>query len=201
MAQGNTKLARRLLWFAAFVNVALLLMLCPLAVDGAAAVAIALLLAFLVDGFVGAYCLEQGLLFELQIEHRWKRVCGGIGFTSEARSYRRGIIGAANGEKKTIYPKLREVYGTHEGWTGIVTFFDGQTIQSYSKHADAFALAFNVPFISFDLSENGLIRVRAGKVPVPNAYDHPGSVQTVQAPPNRALSQQALRVEDLPKRC
>ena len=73
-----------------------------------------------------------------------------------------------------IYPHLREVYGTRDSWTGIVTPFAGQTVAEYTKQADAFALAFHVPFVTFGIAANGLISIRAGQVPVPDAYDHPG---------------------------
>lgn len=181
MAEGNTKLARKLVWFAAFVNVALLLMMCSLAVMGAGWF-LALLLLVAVDGFVGFYATSQGLTFEWQQERTWKAVCGGIGFRGDARSYRNGLIGAyGKGETKTIYPRLRDVHGSREGWTGIVTPFAGQTVEDYTKHAEAFALAFHVPFVTFEIDECGLIGVRAGKVPVPAAYDHAGQVQTLRA--------------------
>src|SRR6266566_2656543 len=66
-------------------------------------------------------------------------------------------------------------------------------------HADAFALAFQVPFVTFELAENGLIRVRAGQVPVPDAYGHPGRLQTSQAVNNRPLLQQTMSIDDVPQ--
>jgi DNA segregation ATPase FtsK/SpoIIIE, S-DNA-T family len=58
-----------------------------------------------------------------------------------------------------------------------VTPFAGQTVTEYIKQADAFALAFHVPFVTFGITANGLISIRAGQVPVPDAYDHPGQLE------------------------
>ncbi len=182
MTQGNTRLARQLLWFAAFINVPLLCMMCSFTANGGWLGALLLLLA--VDVSVAAYAISQGLVFELLQERTWKAVCSGIGFSGMARSMRGGLYGAyVKGETKTIYPKLRNVHGTREGWTGIVTPFAGQTIEDYTKQADAFALAFHVPFVTFGLAENGLISIRAGEVPVPAAYAYTGQLATRPAMP------------------
>jgi hypothetical protein len=202
-ARGNTHLARRLVWFAAFVNVTLLLMLCSLASMGSGWL-LALLLMVLVDGPVALYAYNQGLFFEWKVERTWKAVCGGLGgnFKGEGmsvmRSARAGV--ASRGryhvptQTKTIYPKLRHVHGTPDSWTGIVTPFAGQTIEDYSKKAESFALAFHVPFVTFDLSGRGLIQVRAGQVPVPVAYDHPGQLETRQDDTSTRLLSQAVPV-------
>src|SRR6266568_5357411 len=83
-AYGNTRLARGLVWFAAFVNVALLFMLCSLASMGAGWL-LALLLMMLVDGPVALYAYNQGLFFEWKVQKTWRAVCGGLGgnFTGE----------------------------------------------------------------------------------------------------------------------
>lgn len=192
-AYGDTRLARRLVWFFSILDAVLLFTVSCGATAVGGGVLLVLLPLTAVSVAVGVYAVRQGVLFELQIERTWKRVCHGIGFKGEARSYRNGLNGAyRKAETKTIYPRLRNVRGTWDGWTGIVTFFDGQTIEEYTKHADAFALAFHVPFVTFDLAESGLISVRAGKAPVPAAFDHPGQLQAPQAAHNaRVLPQTA----------
>src|SRR5260221_7532844 len=198
-AYGNTRLARGLVWLAAFVNVALLFMLCSLASMGAAWM-LALLLMLLVDGPVALYAYNQGLFFEWRVKRTFQPVCAGLGgnFVGEKNDYlasaragmqSRGQYYVAT-QKKVAYPELKNIRGNGEAWTAEVRFFDGQTIDDYNKHADAFALAFSVPFVTFDLAENGLISVRAGSVPVPAAYNHPGQLQTLPAAPNvRAVPQ------------
>lgn len=176
---NNTRLARRLLWFAAFVDVALLFMLCSTSGDSAG-IGWTLTLFLLVNVSVGIYALKQGLLFELIQEHTWKAVCDGIGFSAVADSWGVGV-GLPRRTQKVIYPRLRDVCGTSEAWTGTVMPFAGQTVAEYTKHADAFALAFQVPFVSFELGEYGQITIRAGQVPVPAAYDHPGQRAMPQA--------------------
>ena len=41
--------------------------------------------------------------------------------------------------------------------------------EQYERNAPAFALAFQVPHVNFDLAESGLIRIRAGALPIPKA--------------------------------
>ena len=172
MKQGNTRLARRLLWIAGYMDALTLFTLCCAAASHGAGILWIMLLPLGFTVFALAYAYSQGLWFELGKERVWKRTCIGIGFKSEGRSYRNGLYGAyVKGETKIITPLLREVHGTHDSWTGLVTFFDGQTIEQYNAHADAYALAFQVPHCSFDVAESGLIRIRAGKVPVPAPYE------------------------------
>lgn len=144
------------------------------------------------------YATSQGLWFEMAIERTWKRVCVGIGFKSEARSYKHGFIGAyRDGETKIITPRLRDVHGNYESWTGNVQFFDGQTVEQYSEKSANFALAFHVPFVTFEVADSGLIVVRAGKVPVPTAFDFSAQLQASEAVNNRPLIEQRMTVDEL----
>ncbi len=181
MKQGNTKLARLLLRIAGISNALLFFTLCCEATANGAAGLMALMLLPLSFWVVALlYATREALWFEMGKDRVFRRVCLGIGFKGEAPSWKFGLMGRLRGDTKIITPQLRDVHGTHEGWTGIVRFFDGQTIEKYTNHADAFALGFQVPFCTFELAENGLIRVRAGQVPVPDAYSHPGHVQALQ---------------------
>ena len=167
---GNTKRARRLVMCAVYGSATILLMLCPLAATGGGGAVVAtLLLTLLVDGVVGYYALNQGLLFEWRCERIWKATCSGLeGFTGVGRSFRKGLKGAyIDGDTKTIYPKLRQVNGTPDRWTGYITPFGGQDAANYNTYADKFAFAFMVPAVHFEAAENGLIRIYAGKIPVP----------------------------------
>src|SRR5450631_369715 len=140
MAHGNTTQARFLVWFAAYVNVALLfVLLCSASSDGAG-VLWAVLLAGVVDAAVGFYAIKQGLIFELLQERTWKAVCGGVGFSDTAAAWGVGV-GWTRRTQKAIHPKLRDVHGTHDSWIGTVIPFAGQTVMEYTKQADAFALA------------------------------------------------------------
>src|SRR5438552_6337695 len=85
-----------------------------------------------------------------------------------------GLIGAYRlGHTKTIYPKLRQVHGTHESWTGLVIPFAGQYVDDYNQQANRFALAFNVRYVTFERTDTGLIRVRCGQMQVPEPYEYP----------------------------
>src|SRR6266568_6683335 len=123
------------------------------------------------------YATKQGYWFVRRIERTWKQVCAGLGgnFVGEKNDYLASIReGVRSGgkyyvatQKKVAYPELKNVTGNWEAWTAEVRFFDGQTIENYTKAASAFALAFQVPFVNFDLAESGYIRIRAGEVPIP----------------------------------
>lgn len=181
-AYGNTRLARRLMRLALIASGLVLFMaLCGLCAQTANLLWLVMLM-LAGDVGVAVYAVKQGLLFEWSLERTWNAVCGGIGFSAEVRSMRMGLKGyySSNPPMKTIYPRLRDAYGTHDGWTGIVIPFAGQTVEDYTKHADAFTLAFHVPFVTFGIAENGLISVQAGQVPIPAAYDHPAQLVTRQ---------------------
>lgn len=176
-AYGNTRLARGLVRFALIISgVVLLAASCTLCSQTASLLWL-VLLVLAADSGVAVYAAKQGLFFERKLERIWKATCGGIvggKFRGEARSYRFGLVGAfLLGDTKTIYPKLREVHGTYEAWTGVVTPFAGQTIEEFNEHTKAFALAFNVRFVSFELTDTGLVQVRCGPVQVPEMYEYP----------------------------
>ncbi len=58
----------------------------------------------------------------------------------------------------------------------------GQCMDDYSQKADHFALSFHVPAVSFELSERGSIRIRAGKVLVPPEYEYQAIAQPASHP-------------------
>jgi hypothetical protein len=111
---------------------------------------------------VAVYAIRQGVIFELLLERTWRHTCQGIGFHGLARSSRGGVKGYLEGDMKVIYPKLREVRGNREAWSAIITPFAGQTVEEYNEHADAFALVYDVPFVSFENAGGALIRMRCG---------------------------------------
>ena len=176
-AYGNTRVARRLLWVAGIVDAWVLFAACCAAASGLANLAWLVGVLVVVNAAVLWYAYNEGAIFELLLERTWKAVCGGIGFVGEKAVLAGNPFWVFRGplvrqSEKKIYPKLRDVRGDRQGWTGIVTPFAGQTIEDYSQQADAFALAFHVPFVHFDLAENGLIRVRCGAVQVPATYEY-----------------------------
>lgn len=191
MARGNTHLARQLLRFAAFADVALLFGMCALAANGGWV--LALLIGLVINGSIGWYALSTGLLFELKKERTWKAVCEGIGYTAEVRSYRYGLKGAMRGDTKTVYPKLRQVRGTHEAWTAIVVPFAGQTVHDYTKYTEALEFAFNLPSVAFEVHESGFLLLRAGQTPIPEAYDHPGHTYVRETLPIEVQPMQPLK--------
>src|SRR5947207_765625 len=120
----NTRLARGLIWIAAAINMVLLLLMCANASHGA--LLPLALLTILVDFGVASFAASQGLIFELKVEHTWKKVCSGLGgsFVGQGRlqfhtkvaldpisSFTKG-----KWERKTIYPKIRDVRGDWTSW-------------------------------------------------------------------------------------
>jgi hypothetical protein len=178
--QKNTRLARGLVWVAVVCNVVGLVLWLPLASSSAGAMLLMLLLGLVANGAVIAYAISQGLFFELLMEHIWKKVCNGLGgnFVGQGRAQFKPRVAfdpissfqKGTWERKTIYPKLREVHGSWDSWTGIVYPLYGQCVDTYTQKADHFALGYKVPQVVFDLSEDGLIRIRAGRVHVPSMY-------------------------------
>jgi len=129
------------------------------------------------------YATKQGYWFVRRIERTWKQVCAGLGgnFVGEGNDYLASMReGVRSGGKyyvatqtKVIYPQLKNIRGNDQAWTAEVRFFDGQTIEEYNAHAAAYALSYSVPWVGFDLDEeSGLIRIRAGQIQVPVAYDY-----------------------------
>jgi hypothetical protein len=197
-ANGNTRLARLLLRVAGITNALMFCTLCCEATANGAAGIMAVMLLPLGFWVVALlYATSQGLWFEKRCERVWKTACSGLdGFRGVARSYRFGLIGAfVLGDTKTIYPKLRDVHGTRESWTGMITPFGGQDPSDYNKVSEKFAFSFMVPATNFEAAEDGRILIRAGKVPVPDAYAFTGHVQASSAYNNQPLLQQPPRTQ------
>lgn len=178
--QKNTRMARLLVWVAVVCNVVGLLLWFPLASSSAGAMMLMLLLGLVANGAVAAFAISQGLVFELMMAHIWKKVCNGLGgnFVGQGRARLQpglsfdfyGSVKKTKVVRDKVYPKLRNVQGSSDSWTGVIYPIYGQNVDDYNKQADRFALAFHVPYISFDISEHGLIRLRAGRVHVPPMY-------------------------------
>jgi hypothetical protein len=207
-AYGNTKMARRLVWVAAFCNVAGFVLWCPLTSKSAGAMVLMLLLGLVANSAVGIYAVHEGLIFEWLLERRWKAVCQGIGFVGEGRlqfkprvafdpisSFQKG-----HWERKRIYPKLREIYGKRGSWTGVITPFAGQDVDDYNQQANRFALAFNVRHVTFERTDTGLIQVHCGQMPVPEPFEYPIEQAMVSGSPNATNVGGLLREIPMAKR-
>jgi hypothetical protein len=175
--QPNTRMARRLMWFAGFISIWALFMLCWLASSPGALVTV-VISVLLVDGAIFAYATSKGYWFERRVERIWNKTCGGIGFVSEKSQTIMNPLWVAGAQSFTRqhetkqYPKLREVHGDRHSWTGLITAFAGQDPSDYNAYADKFAFSFMVPTVSFEAAEDGRIRIYAGKVPVPAEYEY-----------------------------
>ncbi len=174
-------MARRLVWVAVVCNVVGLVLWCPLASSGTGALVLMLLSALVANSAVAVFAISQGLVFELIVERTWKKVCNGLGgnFVGQGRAQFKTRVALdpissfqkGTWERKTIYPKLRDVCGKWDSWTGVIYPMYSQNVDDYNRQADRFALAFHVPYVNFDITENGLIRIRAGRANVPPMFD------------------------------
>src|SRR5260370_29967281 len=196
MAQGNTKLARRLVRAAVFGDWRLLgFGLCAMTfLNSAALVLVSYVLIGVSNVANGWYAYSHGLWFEMGKERTFKRTCAGLGgkFVGEGNDYiasiRKGFGSRGKyvpTQKKTIYPKLRNCRGNHEAWTALITPLYGQNVDDYNMQADRYALSYHVPFCSFAVDESGLIRIRAGKIPEPHAYAFTDHAHASRADKNR----------------
>jgi hypothetical protein len=154
------------------------------------------------------YATKEGLWFVRKVEKTWAHTCAGLGgnFVGEQNDYlasvREGLRSRGQyyvaTQKKAAYPLLINIRGNWEAWTAEVRFWQGQTIENYNRESAAFALSFGVPSVNFDLAASGLIRVRAGQVPIPEAYSHPGRVQASQRVLAAQVVSQAPDITKLP---
>ena len=104
MAHGNTTLARFLLWFAAYVNVALLfVLLCSASSDGASILWV-VLLAGVVDAAVGFYAGSARSRIRTATGTYWKAVCGGVGFSDTTATW--VSVWLTTSERKSDLPTL-----------------------------------------------------------------------------------------------
>ena len=192
-ARGNTRLARRLVYLAAYASVLLLAFtFCSSCVaaqqpqsDGSfSGFWLMLLLLIGCDSVVAWYAISQGFLFQWRLERRFQKTCAGLqgSFVGQGRAKFHTKVALdpvssfTKGEWKrpTIYPKLREVKGTAESWTALVYPFYGQSVEGYNKQSvvQAFAQAFNVKYCSFERTSTGILRIRCGPIQVPDAYEY-----------------------------
>lgn len=182
-AYGNTALARLLWWVMLWLDGILLFgVVCAASASNNVVGPVFILCILALTGFSSIYALRRGLFFEWKLVRRWEAVCAGLGgnFQGEGISIGRSILegvrscGAyhVESQKKTIYPRLRQVHGTYEGWTAIITPLAGQKLADYNKHAEAFSLAYDVPYVTFEEAGNSLIRMRCGPVQVPETYEY-----------------------------
>ncbi|HJT55284.1 MAG TPA: FtsK/SpoIIIE domain-containing protein [Ktedonobacteraceae bacterium] len=178
-AYGNTRLARQLVKFATFIDVALLGIVCSTLNNDGAGAGWSILLALAVNGGVGFYAVRSGLVFELRLERRWKAVCVGLG--GRFASHQVKLIanplwwfgGSLTREHaQVIVPKFRDARGDFDGFTATIIPFAGHTVDMYTENADAFALGFyGAPYVTFELVR-GTIQMRVGQVPVPEKYEY-----------------------------
>lgn len=195
MAQGNTRLARRLVRFASVFDAVMLFLLICGAYSSAEGAFWWTLLLLGTNGAIAYYAYSQGLFFELMLERRWKAVCVGLGGNFAGGRIQPvanplWIFGGSlmHTYEQKIVPKLREVHGTYDSWNGVVTPFAGQTVEEYNKKAPAFAQAFHVPYVTFTIAENGLLRIRAGQSLVPEAHSHQPRLSTLGYSPLRLVN-------------
>ncbi|MFL5658978.1 MAG: hypothetical protein ACJ8CB_32950 [Ktedonobacteraceae bacterium] len=170
------------LWRSTLVLDAFVLVFTLCAAGNHGGVLVLLLLTMaVITGLAYRYAVRQGMKFVHRVKRTWKSVCAGLGgnFEGEVNDYVASVRAGMQSkgryyvatQTKVAYPTLKNIHGNAQAFTAEVSFWHGQTIDDYTKHAAAFALAFEVPFVNFDLSESGLIRIRAGALPIPQAYD------------------------------
>jgi hypothetical protein len=190
-AQGNTRIARLLVKLAAYASALLLAFtFCSsfaTTQNGGSFGGFWTMVVILAvgDSLVAWYAISTGFVFEWLLERRFQKTCAGLGgsFVGQGRAKFHTKVALdpvssfTKGEwkRRTIYPKLREVKGTAESWTGLVYPFYGQSVEDYNKQSvvQAFAQAFNVKTCSFERTDGVAIRIRCGTLQVPSAYEYP----------------------------
>jgi len=183
MTQGNTKLARRLLQIMGIVDAFVLCFLCSTVGQGGSAIGpvVLLVLSLGCTVAVAIYGTNRGVFFEVGIQHTWSRVCRNLGGSFEAEvfslgnSVRAGLQARpgqyVGNQYKIIHPKLTQVRGSHESWTGVIKPNPGQRLENFILEAESFALAYDAQHVEFKRIAKGQIVIRVGNVLIPTAYD------------------------------
>jgi len=183
MTQGNTKLVRRLLRVMGIVDAFLLCFLCSAVGQGGSASGpvVLLVLSLGCTVAVAIYASNQGLFFEMGVQHTWSRVCRNLGGSFEAEvfslgnSVRAGLQARpgqyVGNQYKLIHPKLTQVRGTRESWTGVIKPNPGQRLEDYILEAESFALAYDAQHVEFERVAKGQIAIRVGNVLIPAPYN------------------------------
>ena len=185
-ARENVNFARMLLLAVVVADVFVLFLVASSAVNSINGIAASLVLFMaMLTGAALWYAISQGCLFVWAVRREWKRTCVGLGanFAGEQNAYLKsawegfkpglsGHVKRVGMQKKVAYPKLSKIRGNGQAWTAFVLPLYGQNVDDYNKNADRFALVFAVPSVNFDLVDNTHIRVRAGALPIPQAYDY-----------------------------
>lgn len=181
---GNVGFARAMLWLAGIGSAfAFFMVMCGLAAGTGAGAGVALIFIMTVaDVLVVWYAIARGVFFVMGVERKFNAVCRALGgsFKGEANDYGKSVVKGLQArpfervetQKKTVYPSLSKVQGNREAWTALIRPLYGQNLDDYKKRADRFAFAFRVQFVSFDLDVSGLVRMRAGRMQVPVAYEY-----------------------------
>src|SRR5258706_15665137 len=132
-ADGNTKLARLLLRLALYADGFVFIMALCTATSGNSTGWSFFVVSLLLTVAALVYAYGQGALFEMLLERRFRAVCIGLGgnFMSQRKRLIANPLFALGGSltreyTQTSVPKLREVKGNHESWTGVIIPFAGQ---------------------------------------------------------------------------
>jgi hypothetical protein len=183
MKQGNTRRSRLMLRIAGIVDAFLLCFLCStVGQGGSASGPIALIvLSLAATVALAVYGSGQGVFTEMVIQHTWSRVCRNLGGSFEAEvfslgnSVRAGLQARpgqyVGNQYKLIHPKLMQVRGTREAWTGVIKPNPSQRLEDYTLEAEVFALAYHAQYVTFERVAKGQIAIRVGNVLIPAAYD------------------------------
>lgn len=183
MNKGDTRRSRLLLRTMGIVDAFLLCVLCSTVGQGGSASGPVVLLVLSLGATVAVaiYGANQGVFFEMGVQNTWSRVCRTLGGSFEAEvfslgnSIREGFKARpgqyVGNQYKIIHPKLSQVRGSHESWTGVIKPNPGQRLEDYTLEAESFALAYDAQHVEFERIAKGQIAIRVGNVLIPAAYD------------------------------
>lgn len=84
-------------------------------------------------------------------------------------------VGLSNklGDGKLQHPKLTEVHGTPDNWSGLVRGFVGHTEEDFQREAHAFAVAYGVEHVRFELDSHQNIIMVVSRFSLPVSAEWP----------------------------
>jgi hypothetical protein len=165
---GDTCIARQLLWMVRMLDVVILFLL-------AAYIQIwwcLLLFALLLNIGWALFAKEQGLFLEWRIERRWNAICDRLKIKEVGKDPMDAeLLELLSGVKVgTRYPEIRQLQGSEKNFTAIIKPFAGDEPKTYIKEAEVFKLQFQVDSVTFENVGGGRLKLRAGPLPIPKAY-------------------------------
>ena len=186
----DTNRARRRVWAAVVLGgYSLFFTLCNMGVNGYLTGFVVLLVVGCISCLVMSFKYLPAFAYHWKINKVYKFVCQSTGLAKEGTPA--GLLPLLIHTVKNnwrlrkdpfVYPALTKLQGSYEQWQAEIVPIVGQKLKEYQDAAEHFTLAFQVPYVNFDIVPGGRIRIRAGATMVPQSIAHSDTVVPLTVP-------------------